>query len=167
MADDARLTIGIAPRILASWRHPSKVVRELAPMREGAMLALLMGAMAIFLIAQMPGHARAAALDPGIPFNARMAGATMAVLFVMPLLAYALAFLAGLAILLIGWHIAAADSRLALFWALLAISPVMLLSGLVEGVTGPGAALYVVRLIAGLGFLLIWGAGLRALVVQS
>ena len=36
-------------------------------------------------------------------------------------------------------------------------------TGLVEGFVGPGAALSLVRAVAGLGFLVIWGAGLRAL----
>ena len=54
------------------------------------------------------------------------------------------------------------DSRLALFWALLAVSPAMLLAGLTAGLVGPGAALGVTRAVAGIGFLVIWGAGLHA-----
>lgn len=167
MADTARLSAGIAPRILASWSRPGRVIRGLAPMTEGALLAVLMGAMLVFLIAQMPGHARAAALDPAVPFAGRMAGALMAVLFLMPLLAYAAASLAGLVVRLTGWRIAPADSRLALFWALLAIAPAMLLSGLVEGLIGPGMALGAMRLLTGGGFVFIWGAGLRALAVRA
>lgn len=129
------------------------------------MLAVLMGAMLVFTIAQMPGHARAAVLDPSVPFGGRMAGAMMAVVFLMPLLAYTVAALISLFSQLLPHRcIAPADSRLALFWALLAISPAMLLSGLVEGLIGPGVALIVTRLVAGLGFLFIWGAGLKALV---
>ncbi len=61
------------------------------------------------------------------------------------------------------WPVAPQDSRLALFWALLAIAPAMLLAGLTAGLVGPGPALGVTRAVAGLGFLVIWGAGLRAL----
>ena len=43
MADPARLTGGIVPRIMASWRRPGRVVRGLSPMPEGAMLAILGG----------------------------------------------------------------------------------------------------------------------------
>ena len=163
MADKARVSAGIAPRVLASWRCPGQVVRELAPMSEGAMLAVLMGAMLVFLIAQAPGHARAAALDPSVPMGGRMAGALTAVLLMMPLVAYAVASLVSLASRVMPRRVAPEDSRLALFWALLAASPAMLLAGLVEGLIGPGAALTITRLIAGLGFLFIWGAGLRAL----
>ncbi|TKW65787.1 MAG: hypothetical protein DI616_12975 [Paracoccus denitrificans] len=167
MADPARLTGGITPRILASWRRPGTVLRGLSPMPEGALLAILMAAMVIFLIAQAPGHARAAALDPSVPLGGRMAGAVMAVIFMMPLIAYAVAALAGVVLRLSGWNIAPADSRLALFWALLACAPAVLLSGLVAGLIGEGSALIVTRAVAGLGFLFIWGAGLRALAVRT
>lgn len=163
MADTARLSAGIVPRILASWRRPGEVVRDLSPMREGAMLAVLMAAMLVFLIAQAPGHARAAELDASVPLGGRMAGAAMAVLFVMPLLAYATAWLVQLLSRLTPWTLTGGASRLALFWALLAIAPAMLLAGLVEGLVGPGAALVLTRLLSGAGFLLIWGAGLKAL----
>ena len=167
MADKTRVSAGIAPRVLASWRRPGQVVRGLSPMSEGAMLAVLMGAMLVFLIAQAPGHARAAALDPAVPMAGRMAGALTAVLLMMPLVAYVVASLVALASRLTRWRLAAEDSRLALFWALLAVAPAMLLSGLTEGFAGPGAALTLTRAVAGLGFLVIWGAGLRALARKA
>ena len=167
MADKTRVSAGIAPRVLGSWRRPGQVVRGLSPMSEGAMLAVLMGAMLVFLIAQAPGHARAAALDPAVPMAGRMAGALTAVLLMMPLVAYVVASLVALASRLTRWRLAAEDSRLALFWALLAISPAMLLAGLVEGLIGPGPALTITRLIAGIGFLFIWGSGIRALARRA
>ena len=167
MADKTRVSAGIAPRVLASWRRPGRVVRGLSPMSEGAMLAVLMGAMLVFLIAQAPGHARAAHLDPSVPLEARLGGALLAVMFMMPLLAYALAELVAMLSRLTPWRISSADSRLALFWALLAVAPAMLLSGLTEGFAGPGAALTLTRAVAGLGFLVIWGAGLRALAGKA
>ncbi|WBU64650.1 hypothetical protein [Paracoccus aerodenitrificans] len=167
MADKALVTAGIVPRIIASWRSPGRVVRELSPMGEGAMLAVLMGAMLVFLIAQAPGHARAAAHDPSVPLGGRIAGAIMAVMFLMPLLAYALASFVSLLAWLTPWRIEPAASRLALFWALLAIAPAMLLAGLAEGLIGEGAALSLTRLVAGLGFLFIWGAGIRTLATRK
>ena len=110
---------------------------------------------------------RAAALDPSVPMAGRMAGALTAVLLMMPLLAYAFASLVALASRLTPWRLEAEDSRLALFWALLAISPAMLLAGLVEGLIGPGPALTITRLIAGIGFLFIWGSGIRALARRA
>ena len=127
------------------------------------MLAILMGAMLVFLIAQAPGHARYAAMDPSIPLGGRIAGAIMALFFLMPLAAYAVAAIVSVISRIGRRRIAPEASRLALFWALLAVSPAMLLSGLIEGFIGPGAALTVLRAISGLGFLFIWGAGLVSL----
>ena len=129
-------------------------------MPEQVLVVVLLLAMLIFLVAQAPGHARAAHLDPTVPLGVRMGGSVMAVLFLMPLLAYGLAALSGLVMRLVGRPILARHARLALFWALLAVAPAMLLSGLVEGLMGSGSALTLTRIIAGLGFVLVWGAGL-------
>ena len=154
---------GIVPRIMQSWWAPGRVVSGLRGMPDRGLIAVLMAAMLVFLIAQAPGHQRAAQLDPSVPFQARMGGAILAVMFMKPLLAYALAALVSGLSRLVGRPVAPADSRLALFWALLAVAPAMLLSGLTEGFVGPGPALGLTRGLAGLGFLVIWGAGLRAL----
>lgn len=157
---------GILPRVLESWVAPRRVVRGLRGMPESALIVLLLAAMAIFLLAQAPGHARAAALDPVVPLGARMGGAVLAVMFVMPLVAYAVAQAVAWLSLLLPWRIAPGDSRLALFWALLAVAPAMLLAGLTAGLVGPGPALSLTRAVAGLGFLGIWGGGLAALAVR-
>ena len=149
--------------MLQSWVAPRRVVRGLSGMPEGSKLAVLMAAMLIFLIAQAPGHARLAQLDPAVPFQARMGGALLAVMFMMPILAYGLAALASLLSRLTPWRLTPGDSRLALFWALLAVAPAMLLAGLVAGLVGQGSALALVQAVSGLGFLMIWGAGIAAL----
>lgn len=154
---------GILPRILQSWWAPRRVVRSLVAMSEAQKVVLLMLAMLIFLIAQAPGHSRAAALDPSIPFEARFGGALLAVMFLMPLFAYAVSWLVSVLSRLTPWQVSGPDSRLALFWALLAVAPAMLLQGLVAAFVGPGPALTLVQIICGLGFLFIWGAGLSAL----
>ena len=158
---------GIVPRIVQSWWAPGRVVNSLRGTPERVLIVILMAAMLIFLIAQAPGHARAAHLDPSVPLDARMGGALLAVMFMMPLLAYALAELMAFLSRLTQWPVSSQDSRLALFWALLAVAPAMLLSGLTEGFAGPGAALTLTRAVAGLGFLVIWGAGLRALAGKA
>ncbi|WP_294930606.1 hypothetical protein [uncultured Paracoccus sp.] len=158
---------GLTPRLLRSWRAPGQVVRGLREIPESALLAVLMGAMLVFWVSQLPLHARAARLDPAIPLNARIAGALMAVMFIMPLLCYLAAGLVGLLARLTPWRLEQKDSRLALFWALLAVCPAMLLSGMVAGVIGPGPALQATRLVSGLGFLFIWGAGLRVLAERK
>ena len=152
---------GIVPRIVQSWWAPGRVVGSLRGTPERVLIVILMAAMLIFLIAQAPGHARAAHLDPSVPLDARMGGALLAVMFMMPLLAYALAELVAFLSRLTPWRVASQDSRLALFWALLAVAPAMLLQGLVAGFIGQGAQLALVSALVFLAFILIWGAGLR------
>lgn len=157
---------GILPRILRSWWAPGRVVRELRGMPDRVLIVVLIAAMLIYLIAQLPVHAHDAQIDPSIPLQARIGGALLATMFMMPLFAYLLAaIVAGIAHLL-RVPLSPHDSRLALFWALLAVSPAMLLSGLTQALAGPGPALTLVHAIAGIAFLLIWGAGLRSLATK-
>ncbi|TWI36893.1 hypothetical protein [Paracoccus sulfuroxidans] len=158
---------GIVPRILQSWRRPGKVITSLRGAPDRVLIVILMLAMLMFLIAQAPGHARAAELDPSIPLGARMGGALLAVMFMMPLLAYGLAALVPVLARLLRWRISPLDSRLALFWALLAVSPAMLLAGMTAGFVGPGPALTLVQALAGIAFLVIWGAGLKAVAEKA
>ena len=147
---------GIVPRIAQSWWAPGRVVASLRGTPERVLIVILMAAMLIFLVAQAPGHARAAHLDPSVPLEARLGGALLAVMFMMPLLAYALAELVAFLSRLTPWPVASQDSRLALFWALLAVAPAMLLQGLVAGMIGPGRQLDLVAGLVGLAFLWIW-----------
>lgn len=158
---------GIAPRIMESWWAPGRVVGALRSLPDRALIAVLMAAMLMFLIAQLPEHARAAQLDPSVPLQARIGGALLGVMFMMPLLAYGVAALVSILSRPTPWRIEGRQSRLALFWALLAVSPAMLLAGLVGGLIGPGPALTLTRVLAGCGFLVIWGAGLRALTRKT
>lgn len=151
------------PRVMQSWWAPRRVVWGLRAMPERVKLVVLMAAMLVFLIAQAPANARAAYLDPSIPLGARMAGSLLAVMFLMPVLVYALAGMVSALSRLTPWRLSHEDSRLALFWALLAVSPAMLLSGLVGGLIGPGTPLVLTQALAGIGFLVIWGAGMSAL----
>ncbi len=128
--------------------------------REDRALAVLMCGCALMFVAQWPGLSRAAHLEPTIPLEARLGGALMGWLFMAPLALYLVAgFTHALARLFGGqgtWY----RARMALFWALLAASPLWLFTGLVGGFIGPGAALNLAGLAATLAFLVIWGAGL-------
>jgi len=150
-------------RVLESWWAPRRVVRGLAAMPDRVLLPVLMLAMLITLVAQTPGLSRAAQLDPSVPLDARIGGAALGTMFMMPLIAYAVAGLSGLLIRLTPWRLEPRHARLALFWALLAAAPATLLAGLVAGLIGPSPALTLTRTVAGLGFLFIWGAGIAAL----
>ena len=132
-------------------------------MSEPGLLALLFGTMAVYFVAQWPGHARAAALDASVPLDARLGGALLATMFLMPLIVMAVAALAGAVLRAAGVEIDGKRSRLALVWALAAAAPAMLLVGLVQGFVGSGTGLTLVQCLAGGAFLTFWIAGLRAL----
>jgi hypothetical protein len=128
--------------------------------REDRALAILMAACLLFFVAQWPGAARQAHLDPGVPLNARLAGALMATVFLAPLMFYALGALSHLAARLFGGRGSYYGARLALFWTLLMISPLMLLQGLVAGFIGAGPAATATGVIVLAAFLFFWAANL-------
>ncbi|ARJ69806.1 hypothetical protein [Paracoccus contaminans] len=155
---------GLVGRLARAWTRPLDAARGLADLPEPAVLALLLGTMVVYFMAQWPGHARSAALDPSVPMQARLGGALLATMFIMPLVVMAVAALAALAIRALGGRIEGRHSRIALVWALAAAAPVMLLGGLTQGLIGPGAALTLVHAAAGAAFVIFWAAGLRAFV---
>ena len=159
--------MGLIPALLSTWRAPGQAVRRAAGMSDPAILALLIGAMAVYFVAQWPGHARAAVLDPSVPLQARLGGALLATLFLMPLLVIALAGVVALLARAAGLALDGRHSRLALVWALAAVAPAMLLAGLVNGLIGPGPGLTLVHVLVGAAFLWFWVSGLRALMPRG
>lgn len=150
--------MAVSTDMLRAWRHPRALIREKLGQgpREDRALALLMAACGLLFVAQWPVHARAAYLDPTTPLEARLGGALLGSLFLLPLLAYAVAGLSHLVARAVGGKGQGFGARLALFWALLAVAPVALLQGLVAGMIGPSPGLIAVQLLAGGGFLWIW-----------
>jgi Na+-transporting methylmalonyl-CoA/oxaloacetate decarboxylase gamma subunit len=85
-----------------------------------------------------------------------MGGALIATLFFVPLLAYAVAGVSHLVARAMGGQGTYLGARMALFWSLLAVGPLMLLQGLLRGLVGPGPALTVVGLGVLAAFLALW-----------
>lgn len=132
--------------IAASYRGPRPVMRRLLTRgaREGRLLAILMAGCLLTFIAQWPRLAREAHLQDQA-LQPMLGGALMAWVFIMPLVFYLLAFLAYLVSRVGGAaQMTPYGARLALFWAFLAASPLMLLNGLVAGFIGPGPGLIAV-----------------------
>ncbi|WP_170403061.1 YIP1 family protein [Ruegeria arenilitoris] len=125
--------------IVASYRGPGRVVRRLLDMgpREDRALAFVMAFCGIGFIAQLPGLARRAHLE-GLDLNMLMGGALLGSVFILPLLLYVLSWGTYLISRMFGGATTSYQARLALFWALLASSPLVLLNGLVAGFIGPG-----------------------------
>lgn len=148
--------------ITATYRGPGKVVQRLLQMgqREDRALAIIMAACVLVFIAQLPRLSREAHLT-GQELNMLLGGALLAWVIIAPLLFYLLAALSHAIARLLGgkgdWY----GARLALFWAVLASTPLILLHGLVAGFVGEGAGLDAVGLIWLVVFLWFWASGLR------
>ena len=154
--------MSVTLRILSTYRDPRGVMRGhlAAGPREDRALAVLLVACGMFFIAQWPGLARSAHLDAAVPLDARLGGALMGTLFLVPPIAYALAAVTHLAARVMGGRGTWFGARMALFWSMLAVSPLMLFHGLLAGFAGPGTAVTAVVLVVGAVFLFLWGAAL-------
>ncbi|WP_137700447.1 YIP1 family protein [Marimonas lutisalis] len=145
----------------ATYRGPRRVVRRLlaAGPREDRALAILMAACVLVFVAQWPRLARQAhLLDQDLP--QLLGGTLMAWLFIAPLLFYVLAFVAWGLMRLLGGKGAPHEARIALFWAFLASSPLILLTGLVAGFIGPGPGLSLVGFAWFVVFAWFWLSGM-------
>jgi hypothetical protein len=128
--------------ILATYRGPRAVFRARAGqgVREDRALVVVMTACALIFVAQWPRLARLA-FETGQDMQPLIGGALFGLLFIAPLVLYAVGTLSHLAAKLLGGRGSAYLARFALFWALLAASPLWLLWGLTGGFVGPGPAL--------------------------
>ena len=152
--------MSISRNIVATYRGPGAVIRrllELGP-REDRALAYVMAACALFFVAQLPRLSREAHLT-GQELDMLMGGSLMAWIFIAPLLFYGIAFLARLVGRVLGGKGTGYGARLALFWALLASSPLLLLHGLTAGFVGPGIEMQGVGLVWFCAFMWFWIGG--------
>ncbi len=143
------------------YRGPGAVVGRLVsgPPREDRAIAVLMGACILLFVAQLPALSRQAH-ETGEDLQFLMGGALLGVVFIAPLLFYALAAASHLIAKLFGGQGTHWQARMALFWALLASSPLILLNGLVAGFVGEGLQLTLVGALWFAVFLWFWISGL-------
>lgn len=154
--------MAVTQDIVATYRGPGAVLRRLLDrgQREDRALAILMAGCLVVFVSQWPVLARRAHIEQ-IELNPLLGGSLLAWLFIAPLALYALAALSHAIARAMGGKGSYYGARLALFWALLAASPLMLLNGLVGGFIGPGPALTLVGFVWFVLFLWFWLAGLR------
>lgn len=150
-----------AAGLIAAYRHPGEQVRRAlaGPPREDRALAILMAAAGLIFLAGWPRALRAGG---AVPVEARLAGALVAAVFFVPLLAYGLAALSHLLARALGGRGSGYGARLALFRALLAAAPLMMLHGLAAAFADPGPWLTLAGAAVFAAFLWVWLAGLRA-----
>lgn len=147
--------------IVATYRGPRRVMRRLLEMgqREDRALAILMAACAVIFVAQWPRLSRQAHIE-GAELNALLGASLMAWIFFAPLLMYIIAGLSRLVAMPLGGQGSWFGNRMALFWSLLASSPLILLNGLVAGFIGQGPALQAVGFAWFVIFAWFWSSSL-------
>lgn len=152
--------------IARSYRAPGKVVSGLATgdLREPQVLFFGLLACGLIYVAQWPGLSRAAALDPSITFEQRMGGALFGVMFLLPLVLYAIAGALQLGLRIFARPVPGLHARLAFFWALLAVTPLMLLQGGMTAFLGAHPAVAAFGFVVAGAFLYILGGGMLALM---
>ena len=155
--------MALVAEIIATWRAPRQALRARVAqdVREDIALMVLLAALGFSFLAQWPGLARSAHLQPEMPLAARLIGSFLAGLGVVPL-AYLLAAASHLVARALGGQGSWYGARLALFWSLLAVSPLMLLHGLLTGLLGSGPMLNSAGLVVAMGFLYLWLPALAA-----
>lgn len=143
--------------MIGSWRHPRRVIRrhlDRAPSEPFA-FSLLVVFLGLVFVAQWPRLSREATLPPEVPLQPALLATALALLAAIPLL-YGLAAVSHLVARAFGGTGSYHGARLALFLALLAVAPVMLLQGLTVGFLGQGPQALTLGIIAALAFVAIW-----------
>lgn len=155
--------MAVTEDIVATYRGPRAVFARIlrGERHEARPLTYLIVALLIFYVAQWPALARAAHLQPEIPLAQRMFAAFLATLAALPLF-YIVAALGRLGARLAGRIVAGYEARVAMFWALLAVSPLVLLHGLARGFLGPGLQTGLLGVAVFVVFAWFWWAGLSA-----
>ncbi len=126
--------------------------------REDRALAVLMAACLLVFVAQWPRLSRLA-FETGAELNPLLGGALFGLMFLMPLVMYAIGSLSHVLAKLLGGAGSAYHARFALFWAFLAAAPLWLLWGLISGFIGQGIELDLVGVLALAAFLWFWAMG--------
>jgi Yip1 domain len=147
----------VSTDLVATWRRPRAVLRQ--HLARGKSEAFAFTLLFVFLIlafvGQWPAAAREAFLADEPSAAPRILARAFAVLATIPLW-YGLAALSRLVAKAMGGQGTWYGARIALFWALATVGPLMLLQGLVSGMIGPGSALSAVTLVVGIAFVWLW-----------
>lgn len=155
--------------IMRTWRRPRAVIRDLLDQgrREDRAIMYLMVSCILIFVAQWPRLRRVSEgyeVSPWpaeVNFEGMMTYTFFTAVVVLPLLMYGIAALSHLVAKIFGGKGSWFGARLALFWTLLATSPLFLFYGLVRGLIGTGTQAELVGAFGGLIFLFIWFQSLR------
>ena len=154
--------MALIPDIIDSWHAPAKGLRRhlARPRSEPFAFTFLVTFLLISFVAQWPSASRTAYLHPDQPMVQTLEATGLALLASIPLW-YGLAALSRLIAQGLGGKGTWYGARLALFWALVTVSPAMLLQGLTAGFLGQGPQATALNIAIGLAFLTLWVFMLR------
>lgn len=154
--------MSVTTDIVQSWWQPKAVIgRHLQrPKSEPFAFSLLVAFLVLAFVSLWPALSRQTVLQPEVLMVQRLVAAGLALLASIPLW-YLLSAVSHWIAKALGGQGDHYTARLALFAALLAITPGMLLQGLVAGMIGPGVQRDLVAALVGLAFLWIWISMLR------
>ena len=143
--------------LVATWRAPRAALRRhlARGQSEPFVFTLLLVFLILAFVGQWPVAARDAFLAKEASAAPRILARGLAVLATIPLW-YGLAALGHIVARAMGGQGSWYGARVALFWALATVSPLMLLQGLVGGMIGPGPGLGLVSAVVGVAFLWLW-----------
>ena len=144
------------------WAPGVVVATRLRVVSEPQALATLMGACLLIFVGQWPLIARAAFLDPEIEFQARLGGAMLAWIFIMPLVIYVVTAVIWAATRTLRIDISGLAVRFVVFWGLLAATPIWLLHCLFRGFSGNNWVTDIVGISVLAALVWVWFGGFRA-----
>ena len=149
--------MSVTTDIVQGWTRPREVIRRhLARGRsEPFAFSLLVAFLMLAFVSLWPVLARQSLEQPEVPLLQRLVAAGLALLASIPVW-YGVGMISRGIARVFGGQGSAYSARLALFAALVAVTPGMLLRGLVAGMIGPGVQANLVGGIVGVGFLWIW-----------
>ncbi len=153
--------MGVAQDIIRSYRAPRGVLRHrLGPQEnEGAALVTLMLACGLIFVAGWPRLSRIA-FETGQELQMLLGAALLSWLFMMPLFFYILALIVNIIQRILRFKTTGYETRMALFWGLLAAAPMWLFWGLSVGFLSNPVAVSFIGALSLAVLLYFWIAGL-------
>ena len=159
--------MAVSTQILRTYRHPRAVIRGLFAASETddrpearGFIYLLLGCLIMFL-GRLPGMLAAEMTAPDAPPTEALVSITFfLMLTVWPLFFILLAGIVHVVARAVGGQGTFLRSRLSIAWTVLAVSPLSLLRGMVESVTGSGPQLLFIDGLIALAFCMIWAISL-------
>ncbi len=145
--------------ILRTYRAPREVIttHRASGADEATGLTWLFVACLLFFVAELPELARQSHLEgEDQPLLSLALPTFYGVVLLAPLMFLLIAAGSHLIAKLFGGQGGWRDARLALFWSLLAVTPIVLFQGLIAGFIGQGTALSLTALLVSIVFLVIW-----------